>query len=239
VLGVALVVSLALVVAVGASSATSEPGSWRTPYSFMATSSDGSPVRWDPCSPIRYQVDLSGQPVSALQDIHEAVRRTAEASGLDFQFDGVVVGTSPLELLETVDFVTSPSNGLFRWSPVLITFAPSETFRALGAPPEAIGLGAPVTSRYDPDQYVSGLIVVNSDVPLAPGFEHAGSLGPVLQHELGHVLGLAHVLHPAQLMYPSPIVPEWNEGDIAGLRRLSSGPCLIVPSAFPNAATLM
>lgn len=204
----------------------------------MATTDDGAPYRWNPCTPIRYQVDLAGAPVTALSDIHEAFRRTANVSGLEFTFDGVVTDSSLVDLVYS-DFVTSPSEGLYRWSPVLVTFAPSTTLEAIGAPGEAVAVGSPVTSRYDPEQYVSGVIVVNSDVSLDAGFDHAASLGPVIQHELGHVLGLAHVLNPAQLMYPSPVVAEWNAGDIEGLSRLGSGPCLLVPAAFPNGASLL
>jgi hypothetical protein len=238
VLAMALVASFALVVVLGASPATSEADPKHEGYAFMATTSDGSPYRWDPCSPIRYQVDLAGGPVTALPDIHEAFRRTAEASGLEFTFDGAVTGTSLPDLVTSGDFVSSPGDGLYRWSPVLVTFAPTETFEAIGAPDEAIAVGAPVRSRDDPEQYVSGMIVVNSDVWLAPGFDHAASLGPVIQHELGHVLGLAHALDPGQLMHAAPLVTDWNTGDVEGLRRLASGPCLVVPGAFPNGASL-
>lgn len=221
------------------SSATTERPAGRHAYSFMAVSSGGTPFRWDPCSPIRYQVDLAGMPESVLDDVHEAVRLTADASGLRFEYQGLVERTSPLDLIETLDFVSSAADGPLGWSPVLITFGSQEVFDRMGAPPDAAGLGMPVTSRYDPDQFVSGLIVINADLPLASGFEHVASLGPVVEHELGHVVGLGHVLHPGQLMFPAPIVRRWNDGDLTGLRRLGSGPCLAVPSAFPNAATLV
>ena len=235
VLGIALVASFALVVLLGASPATSEADSTRDGYSFIATGDDGAPYRWDPCTPIRYQVDLAGQPASALPVIHEAVRRTAAASGMEFTFDGVVVGSSPVDLIHSMDFVSSPSQGLYRWSPILITFAPAEVFASVEMS-EAAGFGMPVTSRYDPEQYVSGLIVINSDAPMGAAFEYAGSLGPIVQHELGHVLGLGHSSSPAQLMYEAPFAAEWNTGDIAGFERLGSGSCLLVPAAFPNGA---
>jgi hypothetical protein len=235
----AVLLNLALVAALGFSPAKTQPPAGRNAYSFAAVTSEGTPFRWDPCSPIRYQVDLAGMPESVLGDIHEAVRLTADASGLRFEFHGLVEGTSPLELIGSVDFVASAADGPLGWSPVLITFGPQDFFDRMGAPPGAVGLGMPVTSRYDPDQFISGLIVINADTPLAPGFEHVASLGPVVEHELGHVVGLGHVLHPGQLMFPAPIVRRWNDGDLTGLRRLGSGPCLVVPSAFPNAATLV
>jgi hypothetical protein len=239
VIGLAILLGLALVAALGFSPDTTERPAGGNAYSFAAVSSDGAPFRWDPCSPIRYQVDLAGMPEHVLEDIHEAVRLTADASGLRFEFQGLVEGTSPLDLIETLDFVGSTADGPLGWSPVLITFGSQEVFDGMGAPPGAVGFGMPVTSRFDPDQFVSGLIVINADTPLAPGFLHVASLGPVVEHELGHVVGLGHVLHPGQLMFPAPIVRRWNDGDLTGLRRLGSGPCLVVPSAFPNAATLV
>ena len=51
----------------------------------------------------------------------------------------------------------------------------------------------------------------------------------ILLHELGHVLGLAHVSDPTQLMYPQQSdVDDFAAGDLAGLVRLASGEC--VPS---------
>jgi hypothetical protein len=237
VIGLAILLNLALVAALGFSPDTTERPAGRNAYSFMAVSPDGAPFRWDPCSPIRYQVDLAGMPEPVLEDIHEAVRLTADASGLRFEYQGLIERTSPLDLIETLDFVGTAADGPLGWSPVLITFGSQEVFDGMGAPPGAIGVGMPVTSRFDPDQFVSGLIVINADTPLAPGFMHVASLGPVVEHELGHVVGLGHVLHPGQLMFPAPIVRRWNDGDLTGLRRLGSGSCLDVPSAFPNAAT--
>lgn len=59
----------------------------------------------------------------------------------------------------------------------------------------------------------------------------------VIMHELGHVLGAAHVTDPAQLMFggertPSPGGPsgplfagQLGAGDRAGLAALGKGPC--------------
>ncbi len=46
-------------------------------------------------------------------------------------------------------------------------------------------------------------------------------------HELGHLVGLAHVADPSQLMYEDmrSEVTSFQGGDIAGLARLGSGYC--------------
>jgi hypothetical protein len=61
-------------------------------------------------------------------------------------------------------------------------------------------------------------------------------LGTVLQHELGHAVGLGHILDPFQLMSPLPVVTDWGRGDLAGLEELGEGPCLDVPTAEYQAA---
>jgi predicted Zn-dependent protease len=58
----------------------------------------------------------------------------------------------------------------------------------------------------------------------------------VAQHELGHAVGLAHILDPFQLMSPMPVVVDWGRGDRKGLQELGEGPCLHVPTAELHAA---
>jgi len=48
----------------------------------------------------------------------------------------------------------------------------------------------------------------------------------VLEHELGHVLGLDHVDDEHQLMHPTASKARGlGEGDVAGLQRLHDVPC--------------
>ena len=51
----------------------------------------------------------------------------------------------------------------------------------------------------------------------------------VIQHELGHMMGLDHVADATQLMYSEGSVAQggdWGAGDLAGLRQLGSGDCV-------------
>ncbi len=238
-LGIALLV--ALVVGndgLGSSVQRDRDASERDAYSFVGETAAGAPYRWDPCSPIRYQVDLAGMPESTLDDVREAVRLTSEASGLAFEFDGLVQGTSPADLVRTMDFVAIGGDGSAVWSPVLITFGSEALLRSLDVT-DAAGVAFPVTSRLDADQLVSGLIIVNTDAHLVPGFANAMSIGPVLEHELGHIVGLGHVRAPFELMNPAPVVRRWNVGDLAGLRRLGAGSCQAVPEASSSTAGLV
>lgn len=50
----------------------------------------------------------------------------------------------------------------------------------------------------------------------------------VVPHELGHLVGLAHVNSPSQLMYPQAQlgVTDFGAGDLTGLAALGKGVCL-------------
>src|SRR5262249_6108651 len=48
-------------------------------------------------------------------------------------------------------------------------------------------------------------------------------------HELGHLVGLAHVADPTQVMYPggsAGVTGEYASGDLAGLARLGQAACV-------------
>ncbi|WP_432519772.1 matrixin family metalloprotease [Kineococcus sp. SYSU DK006] len=83
--------------------------------------------------------------------------------------------------------------------------------------------GAPI------DVYVSGSVEVDAaqvtDALTHPGGEEL--VRAVFQHELAHLVGLAHTEDPAQLMYPQTTgVLDYAAGDLSGLAALGTGPCV-------------
>jgi hypothetical protein len=236
-IGLVLILLSGVAGVVASETSRSDPGplfGGERSHSFIGRSATGAPYRWDPCSTIAYRIDPGRAGDRIVDDVEEAVRRTSEASGLRFRFDGVV-HTSVGEVLDEGSFVTDvPGEGL-HWSPILIAFRSRAAMRELGVG-GALGVAFPVTSRLDADQFVSGAVVVNTSAHLEEGFDRAPSFGTVIQHELGHAVGLGHVLDPFQLMSPMPIVVDWGSGDRAGLEELGEGPCLDVPTAELHAA---
>ena len=94
-----------------------------------------------------------------------------------------------------------------------------------------VGLGGPVrrlANTLDRERYVAGS--VDLDGPqLAQILQrprgHAQARA-VVMHELAHVVGLAHVDNPTQVMdAESGTATEFGRGDLAGLAMLGSGGC--------------
>ena len=71
----------------------------------------------------------------------------------------------------------------------------------------------------------------------APIGAFAGGWEIVVQHELGHVMGLGHVHARGEVMSKpaDPLVTDWGPGDLAGLVQLGrSQGCQVTPAATHN-----
>ena len=197
------------------------------PYAF-AQYQPGSPapVAWDPCRPVHYVVNPEGAPSGGAQLVADAVARTSAATGLQFVYDG------------PTDERFSPGRQAFqpgrygdRWAPVLITWADGAAVPELAG--AVLGLGG-ATSASAPDGrlvYVSGVLALDS-TDIAATTTQAGGTSrarAIVQHEVGHLVGLGHVADPRELMFTeeSPLqTDDWGSGDRAGLAALGAGPCV-------------
>lgn len=197
-------------------------------YSFLqATFRDGVrvPVRWNPCQPIDYQLSVQAGPAGTRDAIEEALRRTTEATGIAFHDAGRARWDA--QTLLDHRFFADAIEGTYR--PVLITVVPHSVFRTFEVKKRVLAFALPErgTGPLD-DQYVAGVVVVDGGVPYAQ--QGRWSLPLVVQHELGHLLGLGHVRATDELMFsfeearraiPEPI-DGWGPGDLEGLRQLGA-----------------
>lgn len=188
-------------------------------YRFLAVHPDGSPVRWDPCSPIRYVVNLDGAPyATSLDDVEAAFARVTDVTGIPFEFAGETD-----EPAGEARPLVQPDRYGPGWAPVLVAWtvparSPSLTGDVV-ASATAIPAGrAPV--------FVSGSIHLDATEDLRAGFGRGRAWGTVLLHEAGHLVGLEHVGDETEVMHPggersrASATVRWGVGDREGLRRL-------------------
>jgi hypothetical protein len=205
-----------------------ESGQRDDEFSFMAVRS-GEPVRWNPCEPIHYVVNLGAAPPGSLKDVQDAALRLAGATGITFVFDGLTN-----EVPDRTRDPFQPERYGDRWAPVLVGWVDPRT-SSFDFDPHghaAAGVAGPLFPDRGPHTiFVSGVVAINVADPNPPGFDAPGAQGPVVLHELAHVLGLGHIKASGELMEPSGGgMTGFGPGDLEGLHELgrASG-CLTTP----------
>lgn len=197
-------------------------------FLFLDRTDQGTPTRWDPCEPIHYVVNAELAPPGSIEDVHEAVRRVSAATGIAFVYEG----TTDEEVSISRDVYQFDRYG-DRWVPVLIAWVDPDDSDIPFERDDRVAAGVAVP-RIAPtrleDVYVSGWVAINADDPNPPGFSVPGQQGPVILHELGHLMGLGHVRAAGELMHPSGGgVVDFGPGDREGLRQLGvDGGCIQV-----------
>jgi hypothetical protein len=198
-------------------------------YRFLETDDSGHPARWNPCEPIHYVVNLGHAPAGSLLDVQEAVQRVSDATGISFAYDGY---TDEVPFLHRDPY--QPDRYGDQWAPVVIAWtSPTGTdipFHKNGH--VAAGIASPELPYGNTGNvFVSGWVVINVNDPNPPGFDTTGEQGPVVQHELGHIVGMGHAKEQGELMEPSGGgMTDWGPGDLEGLKKLGRGAgCLTTP----------
>jgi len=199
-------------------------------YAVWDRNDDGLPIRWDPCSDVEVVVSPAGAPEGARDDLDEAIARLAARTGLSIR----VVGDTEERPAADRSAFQPERYGDGRWAPVLVAWAePHER----GVPLRDIdrGLAVPVAVGAPGARvFVTGQVVLNvGRDDLRPGFDdRADSWGATLLHELAHLVGLAHVDDPDELMsvHPGTGPIAFGPGDRAGLAAVGAEHgCLVVP----------
>ncbi|MDO7869373.1 matrixin family metalloprotease [Nocardioides jiangxiensis] len=189
----------------GARTLTVKPG-W-TPsgsssdWRWLAT--DGDHPRYNPCRAITWKFNRNGGYAASLDDVQGAFRRLAQATGLTFAYKGTTSvvpasGQYDRSVAITVGFVSSLSGTV-------------------------AGRGGGTWSIHDGyEEMLHGTLALDRSEHLRTGFTTSGEAtwGQIMEHELGHVLGLGHAAGSSQLMYGSATSRNhlMGAGDLSAFR---------------------
>lgn len=198
-----------------------------TSYAF-STLLDGKPVRFDPCTPIRWTSNTSRGPAGGLDVLKAAVARVAAVTGTTWEYVGASTTTPTGSYL--------PTRAQSSYPPVLIGWTDGASSDLLAGQAANV-LGMTRTAWFGvqmPDGSkiaATRAAVVALDRTDALPLTGANSWSTVALHELAHAMGLGHVADKTQLMASIlPPVTDLQAGDQAGLQRVGrAAGCVTVP----------
>jgi hypothetical protein len=147
--------------------------------------------------------------------------RVAEATGLDFVYDG----TSDRRPQWRTAYVPSL---IGRDQPVPVSFATAGEVPELAGDVAGIGGSVRVRSGSLLEHYVTGGVTLDSDAfaDILSRPDGEAEAQAIVLHEFGHLVGLAHVDDPGELMYRGNVGrTDFGPGDLTGLARMGAGRC--------------
>lgn len=192
-------------------------------YRFTDTNPDGTPVRFSPCRPIHYVIRTENAPDGGVDLVHAAIANLSELTGLVFVYDGE---TDEDPLVDRPAF--QPKRYGQRWAPVLIAWATPEELPTIQADLVGEATTFQLVRGNGYAHYVTGQIVFDRTRMGELRRDYGNDLAlAVVKHELGHLVGLAHIETGSELMYPRTRdqVTEFQTGDRAGLALAGDGTC--------------
>ena len=182
-------------------------------------------MAYDPCRTVRYLLRPDGAPAGTEEIVHDAVAGIAAATGLRFVHDGYTD-----EPLTTDRAVFQPDRYGNRWAPVIIGWQTDAENPDLAGDIVGEAGSASVSLGDRPRVLVTGTVALDAGQvpPILDERGGAAMLRAIVLHELGHLVGLAHVDDEAQLMFPGtrPSVTDLGGGDRTGLAALGTGACV-------------
>ncbi|WP_144018822.1 hypothetical protein [Demequina sp. NBRC 110056] len=192
-------------------------------YAFMFEEDGQGPTRYDPCQPLRWVLNPDGMPEGAEEMVHLAVADVSEHTGLVFRDEG------------RTDEVASFDRDLFQerygddFAPIVVGWSTAAETPELTGAVTGLGGSSSVNGAYGEQRYLAaGVMILDApDMTELMETDRGADLATaVIKHELAHVVGLAHVDDPTELMNAeNRMLTDWGPGDLAGLAIVGNGPC--------------
>ncbi len=190
-------------------------------FAFMRTQpGSDEPVTYDPCVPIHVVVNDRQAPPGADRILGSAMDEVSQATGLRFVVDG------------TTDAHPDRNRGPRTsdgWRPVLVAWSDPDEVADLKGAVAGVGGSTPRAVGHR-EWFVTGTVALDGPAArriLKRDPEGAAMVRAIVIHELGHLVGLAHVDDGHELMQPhGSRMTTWGPGDRAGLAALGSGKCV-------------
>lgn len=194
-------------------------------YAFLAhqPGDERAPVGYDPCSRIAVRVNLLHAPAGAMSLVTEALARVEQVTGLRFDLRGTTDQRPHWDGQYLPVFF-----GRAHASPALISWADAREVPELAGDVAGIGGSVPVANLGGRQRYVTGGVTLDADSYAALEKQPDGRREEraILLHELGHLVGLAHVHDDAELMNAENLGRlDFGPGDLAGLARVGAVGC--------------
>jgi hypothetical protein len=195
-------------------------------HAFISFQPDGvTPVAYDPCRPVHYVIRPDAAPRGGEELVHAAIARISEVTGLQFVYNGATdeARTDDRELFQ-------PDRYGRRWAPVLITWETEEQNPALAGDVVGEAGSVPASLGDGPRVFLTGTVSLDAPrfVEILRERDGRTVARSIVLHELGHLMGLAHVDDGQQLMFPEARreVSDFAAGDLTGLAALGAGVCV-------------
>jgi hypothetical protein len=183
---------------------------------------EGSPVGYDPCKRIKVRVNPDGGPGDVEPFVREALDHVADLSGLRFDYEGTTDERPRWDRKRMPVYLGAP-----RTRPVLISWATEAEVPQLEGRVAGVGGSVSVEERGHA-RYITGGVTLDAEVFARLATTGSGALEAraILLHELGHLVGLAHVDDADELMNEENVgLLDFGPGDRAGLARVGDTDC--------------
>jgi hypothetical protein len=166
-------------------------------------------ARWNPCRVITWAYNPSAGYGGSLADVQRAFAKVAGRTGLHFKYVGAT------------GFVYHGGNDNPAGVDVVVGWSDAAHLGSLAGGVVGVGWAYPVSGPGVANEIVSGYVVLDRAELLNGGFATGGmpTWGQVMEHEIGHVVGLGHARGDDQLMAASAGAGNhlFGAGDLLGL----------------------